>query len=63
MVWLVWLWYPFSDIVQKTEEPKCLTRKIKQVEELQEILSDVMLKTTGRGLSKTPEGLSVLVVF
>ena len=42
MVWLVWLWYPFSDIVQKIDEPKCLTRVIKEVEELKEILIDVM---------------------
>ena len=46
MVWLVWLWHPVSDIVQKIEEPKCLTRGIKEVEELKEILSDAMLKTS-----------------
>ena len=46
MVWLVWLWYPVSDIVQKIEEPKCLTRGIKEVEELKEILSHMMSKTS-----------------
>ena len=39
-LWLVWLWYPFSDIGQNIEEPKCLTRGNKDVEELKEILSD-----------------------
>ena len=57
MEFLFWLWYPFSDIVQKTEEPKCLTREIEEVQDLKEILSDVMLKTSERELSKPIEGL------
>ena len=45
--------------MQKIEEPKCITRGNKEVEELKEILSDVVLKikTSGRGLSETLEGL------
>ena len=43
--------------MQKIEELKCLTRGNKEVEELEELLSDVGLKTSGRELSKTIEGL------
>ena len=52
MAWPVWLWYQFSDIVQKTEEPKCLTRGIKEVKELKEIFGDMILKTCGRGFAE-----------
>ena len=45
--------------MQKIEEPKCLAMVIKEVEELKETLSDVMLKTSERELSETPEGLCV----
>ena len=58
MVWLVWLWYPLPDIVQKIEEPKG-PRGIKEVEELKEILSDVMLKASEGELSETLEGILV----
>ena len=57
MVWLVWPWYPFSDIVQKIEEPKYLARGTKEMEELNGILNDAMFKTSERELSKTLEGL------
>ena len=47
----------FPSIVQKIDEPKCLTRGIRDMEELKEILSDMMLKTSERKLPETLEGL------
>ena len=63
MVWLVWVWYLASDIVQKIEEPKCLTRGVKEVEELKGILSDVMLKTSEGGCPRSLKVSKCIDVF